>query len=257
MKSTIPANLKQQNQIGFTLIEMTVVLFIVALLLGGMVPTLSSQIEQRQLTETRTQLDTIRDALIGYTIINGRMPCPASAASNGIESPVGGGNCTNENDGFVPAVTLGLSGASATGYIEDAWGSPLRYAVSTWGPGATNDVFTTTNGIRDAGISNLIPDDLIVCSTASANPGDCSVANSDLSPNTAAVIYSIGRNWAIGGTSTDETENPNPSSVDTDSVFVSHTPSASSAPNGEFDDILIWISPNILVNRMVSAGVLP
>jgi len=258
MKSTILSKFKQQNQTGFTLIEMAVVLFIVALLLGGLVPTLSSQVEQRRLAETRTQLDTIRDALIGYTLINGRLPCPASAASNGMEAPVGTGICTNFYNGFVPAVTLGLSGTNTTGYIEDAWGNPLRYAVTSWDAAPINNVFTTGNGIRDTGISNLAPD-LIVCSEASANANDCSVVGSTLSSNAAAVIYSIGPNGVAGGTSTDETENPNsnPSSVDNDQVFVSHTPSASSAPNGEFDDILIWISPNILVNRMVSAGILP
>ena len=40
-------------------------------------------------------------------------------------------------------------------------------------------------------------------------------------------------------------------------TFVSHPPTANGAPNGYFDDIVIWISPNILINRMVAAGKLP
>jgi hypothetical protein len=66
-----------------------------------------------------------------------------------------------------------------------------------------------------------------------------------------AVIYSTGKNGASGGTSADEAENPNPNSADNNRVFVSHdfTPT--------FDDMVIWISPNILFNRMVAAGKLP
>ena len=47
------------------------------------------------------------------------------------------------------------------------------------------------------------------------------------------------------------------SQPDNDRVFVSHTPTPSNAANGEFDDIVVWISPNILFSRMVAAGQLP
>lgn len=53
---------------GFTLVEMAIVLLIVTLLLTGLVPTISSQIEQRQRNETRKQLDDIRDALLGFVV---------------------------------------------------------------------------------------------------------------------------------------------------------------------------------------------
>ena len=54
-----------------------------------------------------------------------------------------------------------------------------------------------------------------------------------------------------------EALNPNPNSNNSDRVFVSHIPTASSATNGEFDDIVIWLSPNILFGKMVAAGKLP
>jgi hypothetical protein len=42
-------------------------------------------------------------------------------------------------------------------------------------------------------------------------------------------------------------------------TFVSRAPQAAGLPGagGEFDDIVVWISPNILFNRMVAAGKLP
>ena len=54
------------------------------------------------------------------------------------------------------------------------------------------------------------------------------------------------------GSGTDELAN-----LGNDKTFVSHIPSPSGATYGAFDDIVIWISPNVLVNRMVTAGKLP
>jgi prepilin-type N-terminal cleavage/methylation domain-containing protein len=236
----------RHTNFGFTLIELAMVLMIVALLLGGLLPTITSQVEQRNVGETIKQLDEIQQALIGYAIINGRLPCPASSTSNGVESPTGGGNCTNFYNGFVPAATLGLSGTSSSGQILDSWGNPIRYAVTQWNNSspAVNNVFTTTLGMSTVGISNLSPN-LLVCSTASTSSSSCSVANSSLTstPGVPAVIFSTGKTT---GTGTDEGDN-----TDNDRVFVSHTPTST------FDDLVIWISPNILLNRMVTAGKLP
>lgn len=243
------------KQSGFTLVEMAVVLAIVALLLGGLVPTLSAQMESQHIKETRKQLDEIREALEGYAIINDRLPCPASSSTSGQEDPVVvTGTCTHphDNNSYVPAVTLGLSGTDSSGYIKDPWGNPIRYAVTE----ANSNAFTTANGMSTAGISSLSPN-LIVCSAASSDGSSCSVSNSTLTSTAASVIYSTGKNGASGGTGTDETENPNTNSADTDRVFVYHTPTASTSTNGEFDDHMIWISPNVLVSRMVAAGKLP
>jgi hypothetical protein len=71
------------------------------------------------------------------------------------------------------------------------------------------------------------------------------------------VIYSIGPNGRTGGTSTDEAQNPNPNSADTDRLFVSRSYRGEGTAAGEFDDVLVWLSPHILYNRMVAAGKLP
>jgi len=71
---------------GFTLVELAMVLFIVSLLLGGLLVPLATQIEARQRSDAEEQLERIREALIGFAIINGRFPChttttdPASAS---------------------------------------------------------------------------------------------------------------------------------------------------------------------------------
>lgn len=241
---------------GFTLLEMAVVLMIVGLLLGGLLVPLSAQMDQRNNSDTQKILSEIKEALIGYAIVNGRLPCPASSTSFGAESPLGGGNCTNFYDGFVPAATLGLSGTTdSTGVLIDSWGNPIHYAVTAWSsttPAVTN-VFTTVGGMSTIGISNLSPN-LLVCSTATGISGSSCGTSSSLTatPGVPVVIFSTGKNGAQGIMGIDESSN-----LDGNAIFVSHTSTPSGAPNGYFDDIIIWISPNVLINRMVAAGKLP
>jgi hypothetical protein len=75
------------------------------------------------------------------------------------------------------------------------------------------------------------------------------------------VIYSLGPNWVTCPTSTgidmtkcgaDEAANLNG-----DQVFVSRVRTSLGAAGGEFDDIVTWLSENVLYNRMVAAGQLP
>jgi prepilin-type N-terminal cleavage/methylation domain-containing protein len=123
---------------GFTLIELAVALFILMLLLGSIIVPLTTQVEQRKISDSRKVLDDARDALLGFAAANGRLPCPASAASNGAESFAAGGsaangNCSNFFDGFLPAAALGLSPTDTQGYALDGWGlaqNRIRYAVS-------------------------------------------------------------------------------------------------------------------------------
>ncbi len=240
---------------GFTLIEMAMVLMIVGLLLGGMLVPLSAQMDQRNTTETQKTLDEIQQALIGFAVINGRLPCPATSASNGAEKfasshNAADGQCYSFYDGFVPAATLGIASTvdnqGNTGFAVDAWGNRIHYAVTSW-----NYVFTKTDGIKSVGISNLSPN-YFVCSTASGISTTACATGKSLTTGVPAVIFSTGKNGAQGSAGNDETAN-----IDGNQTFVSHPPSSAGATNGAFDDIVVWISPNILLNRMVSAGKLP
>lgn len=211
--------------------------------------------EQKQINETRRQLDEIREALIGYAVVNGRLPCPATTASSGAENPAGG-NCSNFYNGYVPAATLGLNGpVNNAGLMLDAWGNPIRYAVSSWSrttPPAVNNVFTTSGGMANVGITSLAPN-LQVCSTATGIGASNCAAGASLTPNgTPAILYSTGKNGGYGGTGIDEVANTNNTAA-----FVSHAYTPSGAANGEFDDIMIWVPSNLLINRMIAAGQLP
>jgi prepilin-type N-terminal cleavage/methylation domain-containing protein len=248
---------------GFTLIELAVALVVISAVLGSILVPLTTQVEQRKIGDTQRTLDQAMEALLGFAASNGRLPCPASATSNGIEDPVGGGNCNHPFDGFFPAATLGLSPTDAQGYLVDAWGltqNRIRYAVSNNSSACSNNVFTTTGGMKSCWSSTTNPSitagtltpTLNVCSTATGIASNNCAAGAVLANTAPAVIFSLGKNAATGGTGADEAEN-----LDGDRAFVWHTPSGTNAPNGEFDDIMVWMSPNILYSWMIRAGQLP
>jgi len=210
-----------------------------------------AQMDSIAISETQRRLNDARDALLGYAAANGRLPCPAIGGTTGVESPLGGGACNDNWDGFLPAVTLGISPTNESGYAVDGWGNPVRYAITK----AISSQVSTANQIKVAwNAGSTLAADLRVCSSSTGITGSganalCAVG-SDLANNAVAVIYSRGKNGATTPASPDEQANS-----DTDRLFVSHTPTSAGA--NEFDDIVIWLSPNILYNRLIAAGRLP
>ena len=250
---------------GFTLIEMAMVLMIIGLLLAGLIPTISSQVEQRHTNETRKQLDEIQQALVGYAIINGRLPCPAdrTTPTGGVNAAVppvpagqeyrdpATGSCApaivmgNNARGVLPWATLGLN-------ETDAWGRRYTYQViATWAD-------STDGALPIAPVCNItVGVSFQLCSNPNQNIL-ATVDGTSLTPNSVpAVVVSHGKNGYGAYTPNggpplgpspddDETENSNGTLT-----FVSKSPTPT------FDDIVVWISPNILLNRMVTAGKLP
>lgn len=249
---TYTSNLIHQQK-GFTLVEMAIVLMIVGVLLGGMLVPLSAQMDQRNVSDTQKTLSDIKEALIGYAIVYGRLPCPASSTSNGTESFAFGGsasngNCSNLYDGFVPAATLEITPVDSQGYAIDAWNNRIHYAVTN----VSGNSFTATNGMMFTGISALAPN-LLVCSTATGITASSCAAGAALtsSPGVPVVIFSTGKNGGQGSAGTDEAANLDGTNANSNRTFVSHLPTPT------FDDMVVWLSPNILYNRMLQAGKLP
>lgn len=242
---------------GFTLVELAVVLIIVTLLSTGLMLSLSAQREAASNTETQRLLNDARDALLGFAAANGRLPCPAAPNTTGEEAPLGGGTCLNNWDGFLPAITLGITPTNENGYAIDAWGNPIRYAITNFSNTTfcPTQCFTTTNGIKTAWNGGIvISPDLRICNTATGISGAGAAAicatGASLANNAVAVIFSTGKNGAVTPTSSDEQANRN-----ADRAFVFHTQVATGA--NEFDDLMIWLSPNIFYNRLITVGKLP
>ena len=253
---------------GFSLIEMAVVVVIMSLLLGGLLGPLAAQQDAQKTAETRRLLEEVREGLLGFAAVQGRLPCPDRLADgDGLEDPredgadppedgCGGG----EYGGWVPWVTLGVS-------PRDAWGRRLRYRVTRELTRRVGDPSAAACVTPVPAVAPRNP-----CVLELGDPGDISVHGRDLATRAerlvarelAAVVLSLGPN-GLGGVDAagaeDELRN-----LDLDATFVARdrsapTPgcrdSAAAAPPCEFDDLLLWVSPHVLYNRLVTAGRLP
>ena len=241
---------------GFSLVEMAIVLIILGFVLGALLLPLQAQRNQLFQSQTESTLLFAKRALLGYAQTNGRLPCPATATSNGMEQPLGGTAACTQAVGFLPAATLGIQPVDAQGFALDGWGNRIRYAVTQ----SNASAFSISNGITNVGMSALTPDLRVCASAVGITAIACSAALPEtnyLINNAVAVIYSIGAtgNQAIGGA--DETANLNDADANgivDDGVFVSHEPRSATDPNGEFDHVVTWISPYVLYNAMIEAG---
>ena len=66
---------------GFTLIEIAVAIFVIALLLGSILVPLSNQVEQRQISETQKTLEEIKESIIGFAVAKGCKTADASSST--------------------------------------------------------------------------------------------------------------------------------------------------------------------------------
>lgn len=228
-------------QYGFSLVELVVVLVIVALLSGGLMFGLSAQRESAALQDARRQLDTVREALLGFAMANGRLPCPAPANLPNTDANAGKAAtppCNNAlQHGVLPWVTLGVP-------ETDPWGNRLTYFGSNRFTGAlTNGAqasFTMSTGVPpdNAGLADIR-----------------NLADSTVAIETGAVVVSHGPNGAGAyrpdGSKIADGVNSELENSDADQIFVADTPTPS------FDDQLIWISPHLLKSRLVAVGKLP
>lgn len=252
------------SQNGFTLVELSVVILIMGLILGGLAMPLATQRDNARFQDGHKQLETIETAVKGYALVNGSLPCPATPASNG-NSSTAGSVCTVQH-GFVPATTLNIDGPrNGDSLLLDPWGSPYRYSVSNSDVDSDGQWdFTAPGELSDVTIALLMPD-LAVCSTAiGASATACATAAATLANRSPLIIYSLGKDWA-SFSSPDQLENvgttiaggPSGASyqIASNAVFVSH--GRSNQPGGEFDDVVVWMSANTLYHSLVLAGQLP
>lgn len=258
-------------QPGFTLVEMTIVLLIVSILLAGVLMPLSMQMELRRYADTRKTMDQINEALIGFVLINGRLPCPADPAlADGVatagEERVA---CTaaGTNVGVIPWVTLNLP-------ETDEWGGRFTYRVSsafadkhppnTWG-GCTPPV------------NPAAPTSFALCSGGDMKVQGRTTAKAAYDMTNLAlpaVFISHGKNgygtygrqgnllFAVPAANADETTNATPGTVkfmsrEKTDASSSCSDSAGTTTMCEFDDLVAFIPLTTLMNRMVVSGKLP
>ncbi len=231
---------------GFTLVEMALVLLIMGLILGSGLTLLGAQIERQKAQDTRQALEDARDALVGFAVANGRLPRPSTVALNGVENPAA---CATDAacTGLLPWATLGVRKL-------DGWNRIFRYSVT---PAFANAPFLLTTLSSKVGQTRTVAGALIV-SAASVPAVVFSHGKTSFGTTEGGVAIP---NESVGATNIDEISN-NTGTVGAQPAgthFIQRTPGESTlaAVGGEFDDIVIWLSPNILFSRMVQAGKLP
>ncbi len=245
------------SESGFTLIELSVVLLIVGMMLSGLFVSLGQSTESKRRTDATAQLTRLEEALYGFAQTYGRLPCPATDLTAGVESPAGGGNCLVAN-GFVPYITLGLQVApSSGGYMIDPWQRPLLYSVAIHATGG-NRSFTSVTGLRDlfAGGAGLSASPNLIC--VSDTPGCTGVVAANTIPAIIVSMGANGREFGAPGVTSSAAEQENVGAtlglmpVAADNEFVNQGYS-----EDNFDDMMVYLSPNLLFARLIAAGKLP
>ena len=251
---------------GFSLVELAVVLAVLGLLAAGLLVPLETQLESRDRALAQRQLEQAREALYGFAMRFGRLPCPDADGDGRADPTFDAARRTSAScaraEGDLPGVELGVP-------VVDPWGRRLRYRVTaprfTW-----PDSDGLCNGSTQQELDFCATGDLEIHgrgdnpSTNSAQEGkfDFLVAS-----DVPALVWSLGRNAAFGAAvaafaGADELGNQ-----DGDAGFLFRTTSrgqagcsdtgAESAPLCDFDDLGVWLSPYALFERLVAARRLP
>jgi len=224
---------------GFTLVEIAVVLMILGLLLGGLLIPLSAQMDQQKIRVTQQRLEEIKEALIGFAILNGRLPCPAeyyqfdkqntTTKDAGKEEP---SFC--ETEGYLPWKDLGIE-------KHDGWGHPFRYRIDDeFGKQPFPNPPKTTSKLEVQDNDNI---PLIAL-------------ESDNTSRVIAIIFSCGKNGRPDDDNDDDgTSNNNATCTNqtpNDSIYTQDN-----FVENQFDDVLIWLPKTIFINRLVATGQWP
>lgn len=251
------------------------VLFIVSLLLGGLLGPLSARLEQANRDSTEDTLADIEEALLGYAIINGRLPCPdcpdstvcsTGTPNDGIQDMTGtvGTRVCETAVGNLPWVDLGVS-------EFDAWQRHFTYRVTLGFARESQDGTPVACGTPAIGVS------FEICSNGDIDVYDAYTSGTypttpTVAENIPAIVISHGRDGYESVQTDRQVENYDRRPVNPDSgtnVLASYTASdytpgvfvledySQSGSDVVFDDIILLISPNVLMSRMVSAGRLP
>ena len=220
---------------GLSLIEVAIALAASALLLGGLMVPLAAQIDRHRLRETEAALAQALEALLGYAASHGnRLPCP-DVDGDGVEDRPGSAAAQCRGiEGGLPRATLGIPGL-------DGWGRRIRYRA--------NDAYTGPAGVpRPPNTRGRLRID---------DPRTAERLTVGDPEGPAAILFSCGANGrpdgANDGTGGRAAGCTNP--LRPDPRYAHGTPGR--AGLADFDDVLVWMSKNVLLGRLVRAGTWP
>lgn len=227
---------------GFSLLEIAIVLVILSTLGGSWLTGMRQWQAHTRLQETRTQLDEIREALQGFMLSHGRLPCPdrdSDPLAPGYGEEEGRCDTDATSEGWLPWKTLGVR-------EHDGWGSP---GIDAALPARGRWRYRVERNYADPVLaaSQLINLQLRNFPTVDALDVYQHVAPSPRLTGggeyALAIVYSSGANGTPDGLN---------------ASYEARTASyATGEPTHDFDDVLIWLSRPLVVSRLASQGLLP
>ncbi|MBP7710385.1 MAG: hypothetical protein KA100_04880 [Rickettsiales bacterium] len=237
---------------AYSLLELSIVITIVAIMISGGLSFLTSSTNNAKIQLTRERMGTVYKALGSYLVKNKSLPCPAlitavrsSETTYGQETPTPGtcsGTLSRDTGalvaGAVPVQALGLS----ADFAEDGFGSKFTYVVAKaftnpdvtisdvvgFGRATATNIITVNDRI-DSGLTQLATSNAVfVLVSSGVNKLGAYSKNSSVA--------------SAAPTDADELSNYSDSGGTSGKVFF-----ASSAVSDVFDDMLIFKTRDELV----------
>lgn len=200
---------------GFVLVEIAVAVFVLALLLGSVLPLLRAETVSARSASTDRRMAAVMAVLAAELARSGHLPCPASG-TDGIAQAA----CSGAVTGQVPAASLGLPAAA----VQDGWSRPFTYAVDARATQTVDlaDWCGRADGFDVLTLEGASPQHPVVLLVAHGPGGGAWLAGGGRAPGTASEA---------------ETEN-----ADDDGVFAV-VPFVASGPDRFDDRILAYAEP--------------
>jgi prepilin-type N-terminal cleavage/methylation domain-containing protein len=217
----------QAGKRGFTLIEMAIVLVILSLTASLLVTPLTMRAEASRRHAAEGMLDDIVEALFGFALLHGRLPCPSiepnpANPAYGLEQ---GPPCSLNVPGYLPWRTLGLP-------PHDPWGNPRTGASQPW---TGHWRYRPDKNFAEGTISlSTLPSGHIQIKDHDGNL----ISTTD--SRVVAVVFSTGPNSLADGLNTAYSPDQ--------PLFEAGEPSSS------FDDLLRWVGHPLLIARLARGG---
>ncbi len=234
---------------GFSLVELSMVLFILGLMLQMNIEPIAGRLENRRRSESLDQLKLVQQHLRAHWVSYGFLPCPlplVATENSPAISPIQSGGVCLDGVGYVPANTLSIIGPlDDQGALLDPWGRALRYHVSMSDVNQVTQPNTpdwVTAGELSSNLFTELNADLTVCRLVTELR--CERAD-QAAADIVAVVVSQGSN-----DSAREAGNR-----DADRQFVSAAYSMSG--DYAFDDQLVWLGRSELILLALESGWLP
>lgn len=263
-----------QGHQGFTLAEMAVVVLIMGIAMTMGLKMVTANLDNAAYSETKSRQERIKIALIGFLRTNGRLPCPDNVAGVAVGMEVTPCAAAALGYGVIPWQTLGLPRDAA----QDGWGNLFTYRVAnvnlpaapTQLAGAPplhvnpNQNWTIPPGGGAFDIRSL------TSTTTVAGYQTLLIQNRDPGPglntesrNAIVVILSHGKNGLgakttkaagrIAGTAGDELTN---ATIGSTTFIRRPVTEDTAATGGAYDDVVIFMTPQDLLQPLVSEGAL-